>query len=1334
MLRSRHSRLIWAPVAAVVLATVMLFVVSTSEPSDRVEAAAVASLNLTCDSTATPGSTAICTLAFDSASPYGSGPYGSGSIVDGVTVSLITVLGTWVANGQKTFTFDCGTVSVVNSCTEHVSAVLSVGTTTGTNTVVATAGFVVTTATIIIQTVPSGFTVDSTGDAVDASPGDGSCADAGGKCTLRAAVQETNASSSVAQTITLPAGTYTLSVGGIGEGAAATGDLDVTSTLTIVGAGQSTTIIDGGALDRIFEVISGGNLSISGVTIRNGSVPSTSTDFGGGIANRGTLTLTDSTVSGSSGGSGGGLYISSSATATVTGSTITGNTASFAVGGGILSFGAVTFQNSTISNNTAPTGGGLYWAFTSGVVAVTDSTISGNTATTRGGGLANQTDSAALTLTNSTISGNSSPAGGGIVHRSTAGAITVTNSTITANTATSDGYGGGINSGGTLTLTDSTVSDNLAGHGGGVFNGSSGTATVTRGTITGNTATVLGGGAILSFGALTLEKSTLASNTAHSGGGLYSAFSTGTLTVTSSTIMGNTATSIGGGLTNQHDSAAITITNSTISGNTAPTGGAIYNRSTAGAVGLTNATITENTATTVTGSASITSGATYGWSADGTITVSSSTAAASAASAAAATTAGSGIFGVDGTTTTITNTIVAGNPGSDCGGTITTGGHNLDSDSTCLPTPATGDRAGSDALLGPLADNGGPAQTHALLAGSPAIDGGSDSAAPATDQRGFGRIGVSDIGAFEFNAAPPTLSGIVPQSGLEFGGESVVITGTWLSSATAVTFGTTAATILSQGATFVAVLTPSHPPGVVDVVVTAPGGSATLAGAFTFEVFEVSDDPGAFEPAPEPTPEPATEVDETLADAGVLDEGETVEEAVEEDLTGFLADVEEAGALDDLGEAIIEDEDLASTIVNQALEDEVFTDVLVTFVESGGNVEETVDALVAPALEQEALAPLLAELAESEVLDEVIAVVEKRLAGDAVIDETVDLSDETAVTTRIDEATGDEIAVVAVTSADDAVTAVVPVRALAAGVKKVTARIEPIKDVALLTANIPIPSVVSVVDSATPDQSAIIDVFVISISDQDGEAIEDFADDVTFSVKVDPQIFGSQSVVVVFFDVGVGQWVQLPTSVTADGTVTWSTRHLTLFSLLRLRTVAQELVAGLNPITFTGPSDTPASEVASAIGIGLETLLRFNAPTQSFLIFVPGAPGYVNSLITFDQRDAFFARIAPGQTGRFETAELIPSPNGLRSVVLIAGLNPIAFVGNDGTEIEPLLESIREQLVSASRFDAPTQTWQVFVPDAPPAVNTLRVLNRLDVLFLLMTGDPIALILPDVTP
>ena len=86
------------------------------------------------------------------------------------------------------------------------------------------------------------FIVDTTVDAADANPGDGVCDDGAGNCTLRAAIMEANAVPGAA-TITLPAGTYP------------GGSLAILDDLTISGAGAATTIVDGGGLDRVFQVV-----------------------------------------------------------------------------------------------------------------------------------------------------------------------------------------------------------------------------------------------------------------------------------------------------------------------------------------------------------------------------------------------------------------------------------------------------------------------------------------------------------------------------------------------------------------------------------------------------------------------------------------------------------------------------------------------------------------------------------------------------------------------------------------------------------------------------------------------------------------------------------------------------------------------------------------------------------------------------------------------------------------------------------------------------------------------------------------------------------------------
>ena len=276
-----------------------------------------------------------------------------------------------------------------------------------------------------------------------------------------------------------------------------------------------------------------------------------------------------------------------------------------------------------------------------------------------------------------------------------------------AHLTASNGYGfqvaGGILNNGDLTLDQVTVTGNTvwtdAGDfwqgGGGIYNGGFSTFNLIDSTVSGNETQ----GGI-------------------DGGGVYAFFGT-TVTIERSTISGNTASNVGGGMRTLGNS---NIVNSTLSGNvsTAWHGGAIFH--TDGQMSITNATITDNTAPPGTAAGIV--------SAD---------------------------FGGLAPVITLANTIVANNiTGTSCavvnfgGGAanVVSAGFNIDSDATCNLT-AVGDQPNTDPLLGPLADNGGPTHTHALLTGSPAIDAADTVVCPATDQRGVFRDAACDVGAYE---------------------------------------------------------------------------------------------------------------------------------------------------------------------------------------------------------------------------------------------------------------------------------------------------------------------------------------------------------------------------------------------------------------------------------------------------------------------------------------------------------------------------------------------------------------------------------------------------------
>ncbi len=255
------------------------------------------------------------------------------------------------------------------------------------------------------------FVVNTTADTVDATPGDGNCADSTPACSLRAAISEANALAGP-DIITLPAGAYTQSLVAANEDLNAGGDWDVTTELTINGAGEATTFVQanaspGAATERVINVRAGGNLTLTGMTVRNGRFTGTmlATSRGAGIENLAILTLTNVTVRdnqlNSTSGNPIGAGINNAGTSiTLTNSTVTANVntravgvagSSSAFGGGMTSLtpSTIVFNNSSVSGNSAIStsaiagfgfGAGLYLESVFNVTA-TNSHFDNNTGT-----------------------------------------------------------------------------------------------------------------------------------------------------------------------------------------------------------------------------------------------------------------------------------------------------------------------------------------------------------------------------------------------------------------------------------------------------------------------------------------------------------------------------------------------------------------------------------------------------------------------------------------------------------------------------------------------------------------------------------------------------------------------------------------------------------------------------------------------------------------------------------------------------------------------------------------------------------------------------------------
>jgi hypothetical protein len=307
-----------------------------------------------------------------------------------------------------------------------------------------------------------------------------------------------------------------------------------------------------------------------------------------------------------------------------------------------------------------------------------------------------------VTISSLTLTGGQTPAneGGGSIRfgffgSDNTGTLSVTSSTISGNSATGQrGDGGGIYTrAGSVSVTSSTISGNSAtgqrGDGGGIYT-FSGSVSVTSSAISGNSASDDGGGISTEFGSVSVTSSTISGNSAGDDGGGIFTYS-GSVSVTSSTISGNSAGDEGGGIFTY--SGSVSVTSSTISGNSAgDDGGGIYTFS--GSVSVTSSTISGNSAGA--------HGGIYIGPISSESVVFDSIVAGNSAS----------IFAPDFQSQALVRTFLNSLLSDNTDSNVPQGGTNIVG-TGALPV---------NAMLGPLANNGGPTQTHALLPGSPAID------------------------------------------------------------------------------------------------------------------------------------------------------------------------------------------------------------------------------------------------------------------------------------------------------------------------------------------------------------------------------------------------------------------------------------------------------------------------------------------------------------------------------------------------------------------------------------------------------------------------------------
>jgi hypothetical protein len=226
------------------------------------------------------------------------------------------------------------------------------------------------------------------------------------------------------------------------------GEIDITSNITINGPGPDRLVISGNHNSRIFYITSGVTVAINGLRLEDGFAAYPGYAYGGGAIHNfgGTVSISNCVIHGNSEGTGGGFG-----------------------GGGIANNGgALTVNSCTLSNNSAWEGGGIF-NVNGGTLTVVNSTLVGNSALLsyagHGGGISNSNHATAIVI-NSTLTGNSSGSGGGVSNDNSS-TLSVINSTLSGNAAV---VGGGIGRGffgyNAPSLGNTLVADNTAQAGG----------------------------------------------------------------------------------------------------------------------------------------------------------------------------------------------------------------------------------------------------------------------------------------------------------------------------------------------------------------------------------------------------------------------------------------------------------------------------------------------------------------------------------------------------------------------------------------------------------------------------------------------------------------------------------------------------------------------------------------------------------------------------------------------------------------------------------------------------------------------------------------------------
>ena len=172
--------------------------------------------------------------------------------------------------------------------------------------------------------------------------------------------------------------------------------------------------------------------------------------------------------------------------------------------------------------------------------------------------------------------------------------------------------------------------------------------------------------------------------------------------------------------------------------------------------------------------------------------------------------------------------------------------------------------------------------------------------------------------------------------------------------------------------------------------------------------------------------------------------------------------------------------------------------------------------------------------------------------------------------------------------------------------------------------------------------------------------------------------------------------------------------------------VTVSLVGGFNAVVFTGADGTPAEDVAAAVGPGLDSIFRFDAASQGWLVFRSDAPiPALNTLSVINQRDALFLRLFPGATAAFAWPDLLPG--GAADAILQAGFTFVGYTGAEGISVNTLIANT-PGITALFLFNEESQQWRANRPGQPSFLSNFFAVDRLRGLFVFNpTASPLTI-------